>query len=81
MSTFVIARKEFEDAIRSRALIVMTTLFAAVLAVLVYFQLYVTQGARLSGIRTAEGVISWITTQLTILVPVLGTMLGYNTDS
>lgn len=77
MSTFVIARKEFEDAIRSRALIVMTTLFAVVLAVLVYFQLYVVSAARQPEIRTAESVISWITTQLTILVPVLGTMLGY----
>ncbi|RRJ31846.1 ABC transporter permease subunit [Halocatena pleomorpha] len=77
MSTFVIARKEFEDAIRSRALIVMTTLFAAVLAMLVYYQLYVAQAAQMAELRTAESVISWIGTQMTILVPVLGTMLGY----
>lgn len=77
MSTLVIARKEFEDAIRSRALMVVTTLFAAVLAVLVYYQLYIARGARLSELRTAEAVVSWITTQMTILVPVLGTMLGY----
>lgn len=77
VSTLVIARKEFEDAIRSRALMVMATLFAVVLAMLVYYQLYVTHEAQLSQIRTAESVISWITTQMTILVPVLGVMLGY----
>ncbi|UPM44974.1 ABC transporter permease [Halocatena salina] len=77
MGTLTVARKEFEDAVKSRALIVMTTLFAVALAVLVYFQLYVAQEAQTTELRTAEDVVSWITTQLTILVPVLGTMLGY----
>lgn len=77
MSTLAIARKEFADAIRSRALVVVATLFAALLAVLVYYQLYVIRRARLPELRTAEVVVSLISTQLTVLVPVLGTMLGY----
>lgn len=77
MSTLTVARKEFEDAIRSRALMVVATLFAAVLAMVVYYQLYMASSARLAAIRDPARVVSEITAGVSILVPVLGTMLGY----
>lgn len=77
MSTLVIAKKEFEDSVRSRALILMATLFTVFLAFLVYYHLYLSSGARLEEIRRSAPIVNKIVSQAAILIPVLGTLLGY----
>jgi ABC-2 type transport system permease protein len=77
MSTLAIAKKDFQDGIRSRALQFIVTLFTVFLALLLYYQLYMSSSARLGEFRSSAVIVNWIVSQVSILVPILGTMLGY----
>ncbi|UPM44820.1 ABC transporter permease [Halocatena salina] len=75
MSTLTIAKKDFRDGIRSRALFVVTGLFTMFTAVLTYF--YIEYGATADGSSQATAVINSLSDPVSIFLPLLGTMLGY----
>ncbi len=76
MSTLVIAKKDFQDGIRSRALFLIGGLFTEFMALLTYFifELARSPSLRASGSIEAAALLN----PVGILVPILGTMLGYN---
>ncbi len=79
MSLVQVARKEFEDAIRSLTLLGMTLLLSVTLLMLLYFQLHISRETQLKAIVTPHGIMGWIIKQLYLLIPVLGVFVGYKT--
>lgn len=75
MSTLAVAKKDFQDGIRSRALFVVMGLFTMFTAVLTYF--YIEYGATAGGSSQATAVINSLRNSVSIFLPLLGTMLGY----
>ena len=75
MSTLAVAKKDFQDGIRSRALLVVTGLFTTFIAVLTYF--YIEYGATAGGSSQATAVINSLSNPVSIFLPLLGTVLGY----
>ena len=71
MSTLVVAKKDFQDAIRSRTLLLVTGLFTAFLAFYTYFTF-----AMLSPGDPAE--VADLYLPVASVVSVVGTLLGYN---
>lgn len=72
MSTLVIAKKDFEDAIRARTLQLMVAFFTVFLTFLFHYY-----RSRLGDERTFAALFDGIVGMLGIVVPVLGVMLGY----
>jgi ABC-2 type transport system permease protein len=77
MSTLAVAKKDFQDGIRSRSLQFIVTLFTVFLALLLYYQLYMSPSILLGEFRKSAMIINWVVSQVNILIPILGTMLGY----
>jgi ABC-2 type transport system permease protein len=72
MSTLLVARKEFQDALRSRTLVIVAGLFTAFLAFYIYF----TFAMQTPG-QPAE--VADLYLAVASVVAVVGTLLGYNT--
>lgn len=71
MSTLVVAKKEFQDAIRSRTLLVVAALFTAFLSFYTYFSItIVTPGTPFE--------VGSLYLPVASVVVVIGTLLGYN---
>ena len=79
MSTFAVAKKDFRDGIRSRSLIGLVVLFALLIVVSVYFFVEVIPSLSGQTGGAAEmdfGVFSLIT-PTSILLPIVGVLIGY----
>jgi ABC-2 type transport system permease protein len=75
MSTLAVAKKDFQDGIRSRALLVLVCLFTEFIAVLTYY--FLEYGATASGRSEAAAVINSLVNPVSIFLPLVGTLLGY----
>jgi ABC-2 type transport system permease protein len=75
VSALVIARKEFQDAIRSRRLIAMTALFTLFYAGLAY--LYAIVASVDPQAASALDLVSFLVGPAAILVPIVGLLAGY----
>lgn len=76
MSTLAVARKDFQDAIRSRVLLGLTGLFVLFVAGASYFFARI-QPAPGGGDPTALVLIFSLLTPASLLVPIIGLALGY----
>lgn len=75
MSTLTVAKKDFQDGIRSRSLLLVGGLFTEFMALLTYYIFELTRAPSMRASGSAEAVT--LLTPVGILVPILGTMLGY----
>ena len=75
MSWTVVARKDFQDAIRSRGLIVMTALFTLLYAGAAYVYTFI--GSSSPQAASVLSLISFLLLPATILVPIVGIFAGY----
>lgn len=81
MSTFVVAKKEFADGIRSRSLLALVALFALLLAVAAFLHVKTVPSdtwATMNAANRTFSVIQSLLTPTAILMPIIGTFLGYN---
>ncbi|WP_248910113.1 ABC transporter permease subunit [Halocatena marina] len=72
MSTLVIAKKDFEDAVRARTLQVMVAFFVGFTTLLFHYH-----RSRLGEERTFDILFDGIVGMLGVVVPILGMMIGY----
>ncbi|MFC6964018.1 ABC transporter permease [Halocatena marina] len=72
MSTLVIAKKDFEDAVRARTLQVMVAFFVGFTTLLFHYH-----RSRLGEERTFDILFDGIVGMLGVVVPILGMMVGY----
>lgn len=75
MSWTVVARKDFQDAIRSKGLIALTILFVLFCAGMAY--LYTVIGVNDPQAADVIGFVSFLLAPSTILVPITGLIVGY----
>lgn len=75
MSWAVVARKDFEDAIRSRGLIAMTVLFTLLYAGAAYAYTFI--GSSNPQATSVLSLINFLLLPATILVPIVGVFAGY----
>jgi ABC-2 type transport system permease protein len=75
VSWSVVARKDFQDAIRSRGLIVMTVLFTLLYAGAAYAYTFI--GSSNPEAASVLSLISFLLLPATILVPIVGVFAGY----
>jgi ABC-2 type transport system permease protein len=73
MSTLVVARKDFEDAIRTRTLQLLVAFFTGFTTLLFHYH-----RSQLGTERTFTALFDGIVGMLGMVVPVLGMMIGYN---
>lgn len=81
MSSLVVAKKEFADGIRSRSLLVLVALFALLLAVDAYLHVKTFPSdtwATMNAANRTFSIIRSLLAQTAILMPIIGTFLGYN---
>lgn len=71
MSSLLIAKKDFQDAIRSRTLFAVVALFTAVVAGMIYYTLTMVSPAEPAELTDLHGYMA-------NFVAVVGTLLGYN---
>lgn len=83
MSTLAVAKKEFQDGIRSRVLLGLVVLFAVFMAGAAYFFTQVSPPgtAGSSGNLQSDAIIDSLLTPTYILLPLIGTMVGYKSIS
>ena len=77
MSTLAIAKKDFQDALRSRALIVLSVLFAIFAAGAVYVFSAVIDLGSAGNISPAVQLLFSIASPVSIFVPLIGVITGY----
>jgi ABC-2 type transport system permease protein len=79
MSTIAVAKKDFQDGIRSRVLIGLVVLFALLVAGSVYFfvEILPTMMGPNSGATGTDFTIASLTTPASILLPIVGVLIGY----
>lgn len=77
MSTFAVARKDFQDALRSRSLIGLVALFVLFAAGATYLIAEVLGGSTAEGIPPVFGLFISLLLPITVLVPLIGVMTGY----
>lgn len=77
MSTLAIAKKDFQDALRSRALIVLSVLFAVFAAGAVYVFSAVIDLGSAGNISPAVQLLFSIASPVSIFVPLIGVITGY----
>lgn len=83
MSTLAVAKKDFQDGIRSRSLLALVVLFAVFMAGAAYFFTEISPPGTGSSGGDPQGaaVIGLLIIPTTILLPIIGTMLGYKSIS
>lgn len=81
MSTLTVAKKDFQDGIRSRSVLILVVVFAVFMAVSVYFYTTIVPSeafaASTTGDPEAAAVLASLFLPTTILLPIIGTMVGY----
>jgi ABC-2 type transport system permease protein len=79
MSTIAVAKKDFRDGIRSRSLIVLVILFTLLIVLSVYFFVEIIpslSGQNTNGSESDFGIFSLVT-PTSILLPIVGVLIGY----
>ena len=77
MSTLAVARKDFQDALRSRSLIALVAVFVIFAAGATYLVAEVLGAGGPEGVPAVFGLFLSLVFPITVLVPLIGVMTGY----
>jgi ABC-2 type transport system permease protein len=79
MSTIAVAKKDFQDGIRSRVLIGLVILFALLIAISVYFftEILPSVAGQNGGGTAMMFTIASLTAPTSVLLPIVGVLIGY----